>query len=287
MSAGMIAFDIAAVVGTNIDADGFDEIQHDAEGEQKAGAPSNQAHHFFGSWGRALDPVTEPAKEGAVGQPDPSKTSQVLVGYEGSSGHSWAMEDPRLINVLPTPGKGEHLTYSFSGCFTRHHIDGSISHATTDAGGFGGQTVAQRITPTSFMRFAPWGRETFDATGYRLTHAGGARFSMGFLSGLPAPLDGGISYARVQADTIELNGAAIHIGPTASIVQPVAQAAPLVVVLNAIGVAMTALAAVTSTLVPASGATVGQTGAAAAAVTAAGVLIAQALLTISTQTAIG
>ncbi len=278
-------WDIANVHGTSVDTDGYQSTQHDADGEDQAGAPPNQSHHLFGSWGRAPDAVVEPSTGGGTGQPDPSKSAGVLVAMEGGVGHSWDLEHPPTIAILPTPLGGEHVTYSSAGNFTRHFNDGRICRSTTDAGGHGGRTISDWVTPTAFTRDAPWGREGFDATGWRVNHVGGARLTLGFISGLPAPFGGkGQSYVRAQADMVEINGSAITIGPTGAIGQPVAQALPLSAILTSIGAALTALQTAVG------GAGPGGPAAAAASlpfVTAAMTQIAAALTTISTQTAIG
>lgn len=281
--------DIVNVVGTSVDGDGFESIQWDADGEQDSAPTPGQSYHPFGAWGRPPDAVVEPSTNGAAGAaaPDPSKSCQCLKLEEGSLTHLLALCHPPTQAILPTPAAGEHITYASSGCFTRHHADGSISLATTDAGGAPtGRTIAFRVRPTERTFFAPWGRESFDQYGFRVSHVGGARLTLGYVSGLPAPLTGGRSTARVQADIVEVSGSAIAIGPSAALRQAVAQAAPLVEILSSIGAALqainTAMATITTT-------TPGATAAAASlpVVEQAVAAIGAALVTISTQTTIG
>lgn len=274
-----LEWDIGVAMGSSIDADGFQDTQYDAEGEDQSGAAPYETHHFFGSWGRPLDPVVD-----AGGQPDPSRGCPMLYALEGGKGHAWALEDPRIVPILPTPAPGEHITYSSAGCFTRHHVDGSISHATTDKGGQGGFTVASRVLPTGFQRFGSFGRETFDAGGWRVKHASGAQVALGAIGGLPAPLSSLGSFFRVTAGIIEINASAVTIGPTGAAGQPVAQAAPLVTVLATVAASLTAITAAIQSdpqiAAPAKAAV-------AAAVTASVASISACLPLISTQTAIG
>lgn len=284
--------DIVNVTGTSIDPDGFQSTQYDAYGEEQSGVAAGQAHHFFGSWGRAPDPVVGPSTNGVVGTPDPAQSAQMLLLTEGGVSHAFDLQHVPTVGILPTPQPGEHIAYSQAGCFTRHFLDGSIAQSTTDqGGGQKGATVTQWVRPTEFIRFAPWGRETFDATGYRIKTAGGARFALGFVGGLPAPLDGGQSYARLQAQIIEINGSAISIGPTGSIQQPVAQALPLSLILTDVAVALVAVQAALTAIATfpalvAFGVPPAVT-AAGVAVTAASISLGGALAAVSTQTAIG
>jgi hypothetical protein len=281
------SIDIQNVVGTSIDADGFQSTQWDADGENDAGVTAGQAHHLFGSWGRAPDGTAESTATGAAGAGslDPSKSAQCFVIHEGGTAHLLDLQHVPTMAIVPTPLGGEHVTYSTSGCFTRHHLDGSVSMATTDAGGGpSGQAIFFRVRPTERVYNAPWCRETYDATGMRWKHAGGARMALGYISGGPFPA--GKSYFRTQSDLVEINGAAVSIGPTGSAQQPVAQAAPLVSVLGTLVTAMQTLTAAMGTITTT---TPGATAAATAlpAVQAAAASVASALTTISTQTAIG
>lgn len=287
---GVIGFDIANVTGTSIDPDGFQVTQWDAEGEENAGVAASQAHHMFGSWGRAPDAVVEPGTQGAVGagEPDPSRSAACLVGHEGGVAHVFDLEHVPTIANLPTPAGGEHLSYSIAGCFTRHMLDGSVVRSTTDTGGaaHAGTTIADWMRPTGFTRDAPWGRETFDNTGFRVKAAGGAKLSLGFVSGLPPPLNGGQSYFRALANIVEINGGAISIGPTASDLESVAKAPQLVTVLTSLAAAIQAVQLALATITTS---TPGATAALASApaVAAAQTAVAGALALISTQTAIG
>lgn len=269
--------DVVNVATTTIDADGFELSQHDADGEQ--GSLPFEAHHPFGVWGRPFDGVT-----GTDGQVDASQSGDQLIFYIGGIGHALKLGDPRVIPNVPAPAPGETVLYGSAGCFGRFHVDGSVSIATTDSGGdSGGQTVAQRVTPSSFERYAPWGRETFDAMSYRVAHAGGSKLTLGYVSG-PGPLQGGQSYARVQAQIVEINGSMVSIGPSGVPAQPVVQAQPLQTILTSISTALLAIQTGVAGI-PSGGSAAAS--AMAPAIAAAVAQIATALEIIATQSAIG
>lgn len=272
-----LQWDIQLVCGTAVDENGFLVAQPDAYGEQ--GAPAFEVHHPGGLWHCPDDPEIDPA----TGLPQAGKSAEMLTAIEGSLGHAWLLHDPRIVPGLPLGVKGETVVYGTSGTFHRHRADGSILDVTTSAGGDpSGQTIAQEVTPTGHRRYGPWGREVFDQTAYRVVHAGGARFSLGYAGGI---LPGLSSYCRLQAHMVELNGSAITIGPTGSPGMGVAKAQPLVAILQLLLAATEALSAGVAGSVM----TGGQAAAAAAApaIAAAQVALASAVATIATQTAIG
>lgn len=285
----MMRVDIANVVGTSVDEDGFQSTQWDAEGEELASPSPGQAHHAFGFWGRAPDAVVEPAIQGGAGSGgvDPSRAAQCLKLEEGGLTHLIDLQHVPTQAILPTLLPGESMQYSSAGNFIRVQTDGSVSISTTDAGGAPtGQAIAFRVRPTERVYFAPWGTETFDAYGYRIRHVGGARLTLGYMAGLPEPLSGGQSTARLAADVVEITGSGVAIGPTAAVRQAVAQALPLSIVLESIATALQAIQIAMATITTVS------PGAAAAAASAPAVeaavaAVSSALETISTQTAIG
>lgn len=283
--AGALRWDIACAVGTNVDADGFLSIQHDAYGEGDAGVPAYQAHHPHGIWSCPIDPVIDPA----TGQSDPARACQVLIADEGGVGHAIALEDPRTVANLPLGQPGETIVHNDFGCFTRYYADGSICHSTTTAGGLPSsssapgasqaQSVSEWITPSSLERHAPWAHEVIDATGFWWKHTGGARLTLGYAGGMPPPF--GSAYVRARADMIALVAPIIAIGSQTSKMMPVAQVLPL-------------MAWITSQLVPLLDAIVADLGPATSAGKVSAALIGSfngsigALpAAISTQTAIG
>lgn len=307
-------FDIATQLSSQIDEDGFEDVQQNAEGEGSSGASPMERHHFYGCWGRALDPVVSqvPAGQPGSGQPDPAKGAQMLFAFEGSQAHGWTMEDPRVVPVIPTPDKGCAVFYGInpaagqSGtllgcCFVRTHQDGRISIATTTTGGGqDGQTVLEEVSQNGFVRQAgPYGTERFGSfgppggsalfTGYQLSVAGGARMTMGYIGGLPAGLGTSI---KLTASMVRISGN-VAIGPKGSDLQPVAQALPLVAVLQAlsaaldgIGLALPAIATDLQTL-GGGNASKAPIAAVAALVASAQTAVGGALAAISTVTAVG
>lgn len=271
-------WDIYNVTGSSVDADGFHSVTVDAEGEQ--GSVPIPVQHMHGLWSMPLDPVVDPGS----GEPIPSKACAVLVAWEGSSGHAWPVNDPRVVANLPTGVPGETILFNDFGAFIREHADGSISLSTTTTGGSpAGQTVASRVMPTGFLEFAPWGRRTFDQNGFRVTHVGGAKLSLGYAGGLVPGLS---STFLAQADIVSISGSAVSIGPSGVAQQPVAQALPLVTILADIAAALQAInagMALITSLTPGAG----PAAAAAPFVQTAAAAIASALATISTRTAIG
>jgi hypothetical protein len=292
---GQLEFDIGNVTVTSLDADGFQETQYSADGDDKAGVPSYETHHFFGSWGRPLDASTEPTTPGqpATNQVDPQKSAQVLYAMEGGQGHSWAMEDPRIVAVLGNiPGSGEHLTYganptagenydTMGVCFTRHDSIGQITQSTTTTGGANdGQSIYTRVGPTGFTRVSPYGIELFGSQGngawigYSLSVHGGARMTLGYAGGV---LPGQGSYVRFQASMIELNAAAVKIGPAGAPAGSVTKVLPLTAALGQLTAAAQGLASGAIALATAAAAIPGATP----AVAAAGALIQSASSALS------
>ena len=278
----VLQFDIQNITGSSVDPDGFPSYSVDVDGER--GSVPFEAQYFHGIRSCPLDPVIDPGS----GEPVPSKACPVLTAIEGGKGHGFALCDPRSIANLPNCVPGETIVFSDFGSFQRHDKDGIISDSTTTTGGGSdGQTVASQTAPTAHRRFAPWGREVFDASGYSLNHVGGGSFTVAYAGGL---IPGLSSYARLKADMVEINGAAVSIGPTGALHQPVAQAQPLIVILQSMITAVAALAAGVAAITAGAGpAPVGAPASAAAAlpIAAAQAAIATAMLTISTQTAIG
>jgi hypothetical protein len=309
-----LEWDIGVQIASVMDDQGFEDVQYDAEGEGASGASPIERHHFYGLWGRALDPAlnTAPPGKPGNGQPDPTKGAQLLYAYEGSQGHAWTMEDPRVLAIIPIPDPGCAVFYGVNptagassdilGCsFVRTHSDGRISLATTSTGGGGdGQTIFEEVSRYGFVRASPWGREMFGQfaddngdvlfTGYSMQAGGGARFTLGYMGGI---LPGLGSTASLQADMVRVVAPVISIGPTGSVVGPVAQAEPLVGVLGAMG----ALAAAQSAAIVALQAEIvklgggsgsaGPVAALAALLGTAESAIGTALETIATATNIG
>jgi hypothetical protein len=273
---------IASVTMSEYDVDGFLGLQYDAEGEQASGVPPFETHSIGGILHRPLDPVVDP-QSGAV---DASQSANVLVGWQGGQAHAFALEDPRVVPLLPTAKPGETIVYGAAGQFTRYHADGSITHMTSDAGGAAsGQSLFWKLEPTQFLRIAPWGTETWNQSVYRLKTAAGASLTLGAIGGLPAPLDAVSSYVRIEASMIELSAQMVTIGAAGGVnaSSPPSNACktdPLLVVLGNLTTSLQAVALALASASPTSGITPAQTAAVTAAVASltAAVVAAPALL---------
>lgn len=274
-------WDIGLSVLTTYDADGFLGVQIDAYGEQNASVHPYELHHPYGFMGRQLNPVAD-----AAGNLDPSQSTQTLWAYEGSRGHGIALEDPRVVPTLPQIRPGESLWYGAAGQFGRMHADGSITFMTTDQGGSAlGRNIFLRLKPTGFTLVAPWGKMTFDATGWHVLTSGGARIDMGSIGGMPAPLDQLSTYIRMRAAMVDIEGGVVNLGPSTGNAQPSALGLQTVAHLAAIA---TALQAIATALTAASGTTTsGVTPPAAAAVASAVAAASVPAIDILSNTAVG
>lgn len=231
---GHLAWDMGVVMLSAYDADGFLEVQYDAEGENESGLLPYEAHSLGGLQHRPLDPVVD-----AEGLPDEAQACTVLFATEGDKGHVFVLEDPRIVVNLPLLQKGETQIYAAAGQFMLFGADGSIVSATTDAGGAPtGTTITDAFTPTGTDYVAPWGRQSFDAHGWRVQTAGGGNLTIGYASGL---IPGMGSFLSAQADMIEIDAAVITVGPTGVPAMGVVQAIPLATALANVATALTAV----------------------------------------------
>lgn len=237
-------WDIGCAVMSSYDVDGFLGVQIDAYGEQGSGVHPYEAHHLHGFISRPADPVAD-----ASGAPDTSNACNVMFALEGGRGHAWVLEDPRVVPFLPTLRPGEAMFYGAAGQFVRCKADGSISLMTTDAtvpGPAGspilnGRNIFLDIKPTGLVFVAPWGRLTFDATGFHVRTQGGARLDLGSISGLPAPLDKIDTYASMSAAMVSMEGSVVSQGPTTGTAEPAAKAITLTAYLTALAAAVQAV----------------------------------------------
>lgn len=92
-------------------------------------------------------------------------------------------------------------------------LDGSASLITTDDNTPTGNSVFLRLSPTAFQVVAPWGTIIFDATGFHVKTASGARLDLGGIFGLPAPFNALTSYAKLSAGTVKCDGTQVLLGP--------------------------------------------------------------------------
>lgn len=239
----VLAWDLYGIAGSEMDPSGFLLIQPDHYGEKAGGGPSAEAHYPFGLWGNPPDPETD--ADGNLGV-----RCNVLWAWEGGQGHAFPGSDPRVTPLLPNRVKGESGIYGARGNFFRCQVDGACTAYTTADGTTTGQVVYRRAAPSGFADVAPWGRHTFDPYGWRVVTASGARFVMGGIGGIPAPLSVLGSYAKLSASALRFEGSLITLGPAAGAGDAVARAtgtnltfAAVDSALVAIGVALAALQA--------------------------------------------
>jgi hypothetical protein len=81
--------------------------------------------------------------------------------------------------------------------------DGSIVTLTQTSDG---QTVYLRVASDALRFVAPWGTLRFDASGFHVKTQWGARFDIGGVGGLPAPVSDMTSYVTMAAHTVKLDG---------------------------------------------------------------------------------
>lgn len=239
-------FDLYTAALSDLDGDGFVGVQLDLYGEQEAGGPPAELHSPYGFLSRPLDPDTDADGNATLG-------CQALVADEGGTRHAWLGSDPRIIPILPSLKKGESLLYGPKGQFVRMHADGRVSLFTTDDGTMTGNTVAMEVRPDGFRWICPWGKITFDATGFHVLHSSGARLDLGAIGGLPAPLDSLASYATMGAAMVSVEGSVVSLGTDAGATEPAAKAQTVLAVLGALTTAVSALQTAVAAIAAAAG----------------------------------
>jgi hypothetical protein len=106
-------WDLAAVLLTEFDDDGFLTVQHDAYGEEnKKQPPIFELHHAFGFISRPLDPEKD-----EDGELLPGKACTVFYATDGSTHHGFLGHDPRCVAVYPPLKKGGSAFYCATGSF--------------------------------------------------------------------------------------------------------------------------------------------------------------------------
>jgi hypothetical protein len=241
---GWVGLELATVTWSGIDpVNGFHAIQVDVYGD-KPGMSPFELSHPYGFLSRPLDP--EPSGKGC---------SAFYYRKGSAEGFAWLANDPRVQALLPEILPGESFQYGAKGQFVRCHPDGKISTFTTDDATPNGRSVFSQVAPNGFTRVAPWGRETFDASGFHVKHVSGARIDLGAIGGLPTPLDALNSYFSVSAQMARIEAAVVSLGPADIPGMPAAKATiaqasdtalltALQTTLTAIDAVMTALGAI-------------------------------------------
>lgn len=234
----MLEFDISVVTLTHpANEPDYTDIQVDLLGGRASCSPG-EVHFPYGDWGVPLDPVLD-----AAGKIDQAQSCQALYAFEGNYLHVWPLEDPRAVKRFPNWKKGDTGKYCGSAAYTRWGVDGTISWSTTDDGTQTGQSVFLTIGPKGLIFQAPWGRLVFDKMGFRVITAGGARFDLGSIIGLPTPLDKLQSFAGIQAQMVDVQGSMVSLGAASPNSQAAALAPPLLLYLTALAKAANQLEA--------------------------------------------
>lgn len=233
----MIDWRLHTVTYSEVDANGFIGIQFDGFGEQNSGVPTVETHHPFG----LMANPPEPDINGEF-------SCLALVGWDGDTPHAWLCADPRSRVVLPVLQKGEVLLYGCAGNCVRMHKDGRISLFTTDDNTPNGKLVSLQVKPDGFLFSTPWGKITFDATGFHVLHSSGAAIDLGAIGGLPPPLDEISSYVKLTAGMVQTEASIISNGTVAGVPDAATKATPLVAVLGALSTALADLATMLPTM---------------------------------------
>lgn len=234
-----IELDIGIAMGSEVDNKGHLSVQIDGYGEGQAGVAPYEVQAIGGILRRPLDPVVD-----GEGNPDPTKACPTMYGMEGGRGHAFPLLDPRTVAKMPVIQKGEALVPGDAGQFIRFHVDGATTTMTTDAAGDpSGNAVYFRVKPDGLEFVAPWGTLTFDASGFHVDHpASGAKLHLGYVGGLPAPLDAVGSYVTIEGGVVSINGAMVSVGPDGAADSAV-KATPLLAYLAQMAAGINSLAA--------------------------------------------
>ncbi len=221
---------------------------------------------------------------GLTARPFPANDSghaETLVdrNVAGTTGVAIGGRDERCADMYGALGPGDTCVHATGPSHSAQMMckeDGSVTMVTTDDGTATGRSVFWQTDKDAFRGVAPWGRLTFDATGFHVRHHTGARIDLGGVGGLPAPLDSMGAYVSISAPVLRLTGGAVAIGQ--GLGDAAAKATPTLAVLAAIATSLTAIGAalngINVALVP--------TGSASVAVTPATAAIVAAVSAIST-----
>lgn len=259
-----IVFDLYKVQSTDVDVDGFILIQPDWYGEK--GGPAAEYWAPFGIWGRPLPPDVDEHGQVLGG-------CNVMIASEGGKTLAMVAHDPRTVPKLPPLKDGEVVVTATGINFMRCEKNGAVTMFATEDNTANGRSCFLQMAPTGQRCEAPWGYQRFDATGFHVKTASGARFDLGGI-GMPAPLDQLNSYALLKAASIKLSAPLITLGPLGGVSDKLAKATTLLAALTAVSAAIKAANALAAAATPGAG-----SGAAAAASTAALAALDAALAT--------
>lgn len=267
--------ELGRVLGSKYDEDGFLCVQIQPFGSKSVGW--FELSSTDGTQSRPLDP-------------DDSGACQAYYWWDGSRGYCTLANDPRTQGLLPQSQKGEKFFFGPTGAFMRFKLDGSISMFTTNDNTVNGRSVSLQVSPKGLLFSFPYGRLTFDDTGFHVEHNSGAYLDLGAIGGLPTPLDVVSSYVSLGAATFNAEAAAVCLGPGAGQAQPHAKATATLATLQSmmaatqsLTLAVEGLAAALATI---GGLTTSPPAASAASTTAAALVATAQGVVAAAQTAV-
>lgn len=268
-----LQWDMGVSTFTGYDEDGFPTVQTDLYGEDKAGEPAFEMHHWAGWLAIPLDPVKD-----SSGQPDEANAAPHLFAREGDKAYGWALGDPRSLLRVGLLNKGSAMAYAPGGpqFIKLDATRNKITIFTTDNGFDTGRSVYWQVHNKGFLGVSSDITLRADDTGFHILTRGGARMDGGYAGmGLPAPLDQFSSYWTLAANMIEILGTFVVIGDGA---------ADSVAKVEGFKIFMTTFAAAVATAVASSGAPLGGAAASAFAGAVSAMLQDPALALLRTTT---
>lgn len=124
-----------------------------------------------------------------------------------------ASSDARTLRMYGNLNDAETAVFASEGeARATFKTNGAISLYTTSDNTETGKGVYLSVSPTALEFFAPWGRMVFDASGFHVVTASGARIDLGGIGGLPGPLSALGSYATMTAATVKCAGSTVALG---------------------------------------------------------------------------
>lgn len=220
---------VGKVLGSKYDDDGFLCVQVETFSSNDVTTGWFRLYNPHGFQTRPLDP-------------DGISACQAMYWIDGTIGYAILLNDPRQQDALLQSKKGEIFFHGPGGSFVRMEEDGTISLFTTDDGTTAGRSVQFQVSSKGLLFNFPYGRLTFDDTGFHVLHNSGARIDLGAIGGMPAPLDALQSYVAMSAAIAKVEGAAVSLGSRTGPAQPLAGATVTLALFGALSSVLGALA---------------------------------------------
>lgn len=188
-------------------SDGFLTVQVLGAGAGST-TEATQVSHTFGFVSRPRDPDVDASGNVNAG-------STVVYAWEGARQVAWFDDDPRVTPRLPRLVKGSSLQYAILPDGQLSYIRLSGSDGSLDVY-VPGQATGSYISLTDAGGLdinTPYGRIQLGPSGYHVK-AGGARFSMNQMAGLPlpAPFDQLSSRATISAAFVNIDAICPTVG---------------------------------------------------------------------------